>query len=260
MTDDLGALAATPRLLVALDFDGTLAPLVADSMSARMTPGARTAVDMLAALPDTPVALVSGRSLADLRIIAEHRDDSVIALAGSHGAEYWLPGEGTQEPASDPAAAALRDRLRDAVAAAVADVPGAWVEPKTFGFAVHTRSVDSALAPEVDRRADAIVAREAPTWRRRTGHAIVEYAFRDEGKDAAIAHLREVFGATAVLFAGDDVTDEDALRSLRGDDVGVRVGPGETAASIRVADIDGMVALLEQLATARAARAASARE
>jgi len=84
-------------------------------------------------------------------------------------------------------------------------------------------------------------------------HGIVEYAFTDVGKDAALAHLRQVVGATAVIFAGDDVTDEDALRSLGPEDLGIRVGSGETAASVRVGDIEELAALLSTVARERVA-------
>lgn len=246
----LAELAATPVLLVAVDFDGTLAPLVDEPMSARMSPEARAAIEALLAAPATHVALVSGRSLDDLRVIAQHHGDSPIALAASHGAEYWLPGEGARSDA-DAAAAGLRDALAARVAEAVADVTGAWVERKTFGFAVHSRLVDEARAPEVHARADAIVARDAPGWRRREGHRVTEYASRAEGKDTAVAVLRALTGATGVLFAGDDVTDEDALRSLGPGDVGVRVGPGETAATVRVDGIPQLALLLTGLAAER---------
>ena len=66
-----------------------------------------------------------------------------------------------------------------------------------------------------------------------------------------LARLREAVGATAVLFAGDDVTDEDALRSLGEGDLGIRVGPGETAASHRVADPAAIGRLLGELADLR---------
>lgn len=252
----LRELATTTRLLVALDFDGTLAPLHDEPMQARMLPAARTALDALAALPETWVALVSGRSLADLRIIAEHLDDSPILLAGSHGAEYWTPTQGADEPDEDPADVELRDRLRTDAEAAVRQLAGVWIEPKTFGFGVHTRVAAPADASAARDAVDALVASHAPHWRRRTGHNIVEYAFRDEGKDTAVAHLRAVLDATAVLFAGDDVTDEDALRSLGTGDLGVRVGSAaSTAASVVVGDIPAFAELLHTLAAMRRAAA-----
>jgi len=250
----LGRVAASDRLLVALDFDGTLAPLEDEPMKARALPVAAAAVAALAALPDTPVAFVSGRSLHDLREIAEHADDAQIFLAGSHGAEFWVPGEGALETDDDEIAPALRDELRDEMTAQVGDLEGVWVEPKTFGFGIHTRVASAEDAQTARDAADRLVQERAPHWRRRTGHNIVEYSFRHEGKDSALAALRKRLGATAVLFAGDDVTDEDALASLGPDDLGIRVGEGETAASVRVGSIQELAAALSMLARMRADR------
>ncbi|MFJ6679192.1 trehalose-phosphatase [Microbacterium sp. NPDC091382] len=250
---DIATIARAETLLVALDFDGTLSPLVDEPMSARMAPSARAAVDALVRAPATVVAFVSGRSLSDLRVIAEHTDDSPILLAGSHGAEYLIPGA-AGDATIDPADAELRDSLRREAEDLAREVPGAWIEPKTFGFGVHLRTVsDAASADRLRSAVDALVADRAPHWRRRQGHGIVEYAFTDVGKDAAVAHLCEAVAATAVVFAGDDVTDEDALRSLGPGDLGIRVGPGETAASVRVADIEELAALLSAVARERVA-------
>lgn len=253
----IARIAASEPLLVAVDFDGTLSPLVDDPMDARMLPPARGALDALLAAPATIVALVSGRSIVDLRVIAEHDDTSRVVLAGSHGAEFWFPGEGLVTHGEDEADVALRDELRTRAEQATAHLDGVWIEPKTFGFGVHTRRAEPAAAAEANRLADDIVAHGAPHWRRRTGHNIVEFAFRHEGKDSAIAELRERTAATAVLFAGDDVTDEDALRSLGDGDLGVRVGAreipgwGESAADICVPDIASFAALLSRLAEDR---------
>ncbi|WP_127474528.1 trehalose-phosphatase [Microbacterium sulfonylureivorans] len=252
----IARVAASDRLLVALDFDGTLAPLEDEPMDARMLPAARAALDALVAAPGTIVALVSGRSLSDLRIIAEHVDDSPLFLAGSHGAEFWIPGQGVASHDDEPGDERLRDELRAHAETATAGLEGVWIEPKRFGFGVHTRKSTPADAAEANRLVDAMVAAEAPHWRRRTGHNIVEYAFRHEGKDSAIAELRERTDASAVLFAGDDVTDEDALESLGADDLGVHVGNRPTAASLCVPDIEALAAVLSVIAGERA----SARE
>lgn len=247
-------LASTPRLLVALDFDGTLSPLVDVPMDARMDPRAAQAVHELTRAPHTTVAFVSGRSLPDLRVIAEHDDSSPIFLAGSHGAEHWVPGGDRDAGGPTASERAERDRLREKVEQIARDYAHAWIEPKTFGFAVPSRTVAVTDRAELHARIDALVASEAPMWRRRTGHDIVEYAFRDEGKDTAIAWLREQTAATAVLFAGDDITDEDAIRSLHPGDVGVRVGPGESAAAVRVAGIPELAEMLVLLAHERASQ------
>ncbi|AZS37097.1 Trehalose-phosphate phosphatase [Microbacterium lemovicicum] len=264
--DTLAALeriAGTDVLLVALDFDGTLSLLQKEPMKARMLPEARAAVDALAALPRTVVALVSGRTIEDLAVISEHADDSPIDMAGSHGAEFLIAGERIAVAEEDPAAVALRDELRSRAEGELADLDGVWVEPKTYGFGVHTRAASDDDAARALETADAMVAERAPEWRRRTGHSIVEYSFRQEGKDAALRVLRERLSATAVLFAGDDTTDEDALGSLTGDDLGIRVGEGDTAAAVRVPDaatLSSALAVLARLRAVATAEAAPARE
>lgn len=247
----LQALATTEHLLIALDFDGTVAPLVDRPMSARALPAMRAEVQRLASLPKTIVAFVSGRSLDDLRIIAEHDDDSPIALAASHGAQFWFPAEGERMPHEDDPAE--RAGLVAAAAAAVTGLDGIWVESKAHGFGIHTRLAAPDAAARAVAAVDTLMAARAPGWRRRAGHDILEFSSRWEGKDTALAALRERFAATAVLFAGDDVTDEDALAALDPGDLGIRVGEGPTAAALRVEGPEQLAALL---ATVRAERAA----
>lgn len=275
-------LAAAETLLVALDFDGTLAPLIDEPMKARALPASKDAIAELAALPDTVVAFVSGRMLADLRVIGEHDDDSPVYLAGSHGAEFWFPvststpqregrtsaeaedsaAEGVLSPGRTPRAEQGQDDAdgvdADAVRAAadevVADIEGAWIEHKALGFALHTRLSTSEDAARATQEIDALVGERAPGWRRRTGQDILEFSTSHAGKDAAIAALREQTGATAVFFAGDDVTDEDAIAHLTEGDLGVRVGPGETSARLRVADAQELAGVLWTLARMRAAQ------
>jgi trehalose 6-phosphate phosphatase len=249
---DLSALAATPRLVVSLDFDGTASPLVPDPMAARALPAVATQVARLAALPDTVVAYVSGRSMHDLRVITEHTDDSVIALAGSHGAQYWFPGEGDAAATGDATDDGAREELWAAARPIIERYDGAEFEPKTFGMGVHTRRADRDTEVRVFAEIDALVAERFPHWRRRAGHRVLEFSSRVEGKDAAMAALRDHFDATGILFAGDDVTDEDAMRVLQPGDLGVRVGPGESAAILRVENPQQMAELLEALADERA--------
>lgn len=250
----LSAIAATPRLVVALDFDGTASPFVTEPLTARALPEIVVQVDRLAALPDTVVAYVSGRSMKDLRVIAEHTDESPIVLAGSHGAQYWYPGIGDAEDVGDAAEDAEREALWAEARPIIARYEGAELEQKTYGMGVHTRAASPEVEAEVFAVIDALVAEKLPHWRRREGNRVLEFSSRAEGKDAAMHALRDRFRATGILFAGDDVTDEDAMRALGEDDLGVRVGPGETAATLRVESPQQIAALLERLADERASR------
>lgn len=240
--------AAARRLLVALDFDGTLSPLVSDPMAARATPDAARAVERLAGLEGVTVAMVSGRSLRDLRVIAEHRDDSSIWLVGSHGSERWTPSGGFEAASSDPRAGTVVRRAEELVAG----FEGAWIEDKSFGLALHTRTSPNDVEPQAQAALDALMTDIAPEWRRREGKHVLEFSWRHEGKDTAIALLRRETSADSVIFAGDDVTDEDALRSLGDDDLGIRVGEGDTSAHTRVDDTIALVELLDLVADLRA--------
>jgi trehalose 6-phosphate phosphatase len=73
-------------------------------------------------------------------------------------------------------------------------------------------------------------------------------AVTDADKGSAVRRLATEIGAQGVLYLGDDVTDEDVFRVLGADDVGIKVGAGETAAAHRVPDPPAVRALLEQLA------------
>lgn len=251
------AIARTAHLVVALDFDGTASELVPDPMSARAVPEMAAAVARLGALESTTVAFVSGRSLVHLREIAEHDDDSAVALAGSHGAQYWFPGQGEIDLAdagadeTDAEEHTLRDALSDELEQLLGDFPGMHLERKTLGIGIHGRRADAAVEQRAFSAVDQVMAQRAAHWRRRTGDRILEYSFRHEGKDVAITRLRERYAASGILFAGDDVTDEDALRTLGAGDLGVRVGAGDTAAALRVATPQQLAQVLDVIATER---------
>ena len=241
----LERLAKAPRLLVALDFDGVLAPIVDVPSDARPLPEAAAALDDLAALPDTTVALVSGRGLADLAAVSGF--GAPMRLVGSHGAEF---DDGAS--AMDAAAQVRLDRLVTEVTALVGHEPGVRLEHKPTGLAVHVRGADPAVAERVldavrsgPAAADGVAATP--------GKAVLDLAVVAVSKGSAIDTLRSRLGADAVLFAGDDVTDETGFARLRDGDVGVKVGDGDTAAAFRVADPAAFVGVLQELLAARSA-------
>jgi trehalose 6-phosphate phosphatase len=241
------ALAHAPRLLVALDFDGVLAPIVDVPSHARPLPDSAAALAELAALPDTTVALLSGRGRADLAAVSGF--GSPIRLIGSHGSEF---GDDDDSPLDDEQRARLQ-RLTAELRALVDGEPGVTLEPKPAGVAVHVRNAP----PEVGTRVlDAVRAGPATRDGIETtpGKAVLDLSVARMDKGAALDLLRERVPADAVLFAGDDVTDETAFARLRPGDVGVKVGPGDTAAEHRVDTPPDITALLQLLVEARSGR------
>ncbi|GAA0999551.1 trehalose-phosphatase [Subtercola frigoramans] len=243
----LTELAATPRLLVALDFDGTLAPEVDDPENARALPEARAAILRLVARPDTRVALVSGRAMASLQHVAEAPDS--VLLVGSHGVEFRLDSPDVTLDQSEDERKQV-GRLGDVLEAVAARFDQVWVEIKPAGFALHTR-----LASDEDSRAthEAALAETAHIdgLTVREGKNVIEFSLRSATKGDALRHLAEFTGATAVFYAGDDVTDEDAFRVLGPADLGLKCGLGATAAGFSVANPGEVAGVLADLASLR---------
>jgi trehalose 6-phosphate phosphatase len=240
------ALAHAPRLLVALDFDGVLAPIVSVPSDARPLPESAAALEELVALPGTTVALLSGRGRADLAAVSGF--GSPVQLIGSHGSEFEDGGS-----VLDDEQRGRLDRLAAELRELVDGEPGVTLEAKPAGVAVHVRNAP----PEVGTRVlDAVRAGPA-TWEgieATPGKAVLDLSVARMDKGAALDLLREREAADAVLFAGDDVTDETAFARLRPGDVGVKVGPGDTAAQHRVDAPPDITTLLQQLVEARRGR------
>ncbi|WP_158863527.1 trehalose-phosphatase [Leifsonia sp. AG29] len=252
----LRELAEADRLLLALDFDGTLAPFVDVPKGARALPAAKAALDRLERLPETWVAYVSGRPLSSLEIVTEADEDAL--LIGSHGAEIRFGRDGVSLDLSPDEQETL-GRLGEALQALVDSIPDTRLETKPVGFGVHYRLLPPEEGPAVVERAREAAAAVSDRLTIRDGKDIIEFSVREAHKGHGIERLREYTRATAVLFAGDDVTDEDGFGVLRRGDVGIKVGEGDTDARYRVADEEAVAKLLTLLAQAREEHASRAR-
>lgn len=129
-------------------------------------------------------------------------------------------------------------------------MPGAWIEDKPAGFAVHLRLVEGERASLLDCAVRAVLDAE-PGLTVRAGKNVVELAVRDATKGDGLRALRQWFGADAVLFAGDDVTDEDGFAVLEPGDLGIKVGAAPTIAPHRIADPAALAEVLRRLIIAR---------
>ncbi|MEV0082018.1 trehalose-phosphatase [Saccharopolyspora sp. NPDC050642] len=220
-------LARTPRLLVACDYDGTLAPIVADPTQAKPLPESVHALRSLAALPATTTAVISGRALRDLATLS--RLPAEVYLVGSHGSEFDVGFVHELEPE----ATQLRTELQIALQDIVRGKPGVTLENKPASVAVHVRRAEAEVAEEV---LDTV--RTGPAaWEGvqvTEGKAVIELAVVQTDKGNALDALRHQVGATAAIFLGDDVTDEKAFARLHGPDLGIKVGDGETLAAYRI--------------------------
>jgi trehalose 6-phosphate phosphatase len=232
--------AQVARLLVTSDFDGTLAPIVNNPADARPLAEAAAALIELAELPSTAAALISGRALDTLRSLSSM--PQTVHLVGSHGAEFDTGF--VQDIDRD-----LLARIAVQLNAIAAKKSGVTVELKPASVALHVRNADPA-----DAEAALKEARDASKlWNAELteGKAVLEFAVISTDKGEAVDTLREQHDIDAVVFFGDDVTDEKVFRRLRDSDVGVKVGPGDTAARYRVGSPDDVAVALKYLLHAR---------
>ncbi len=236
----LAEIARVPVLLVASDFDGTLAPIVERPGDARPLRESIAALRELAELPGTEVALISGRALADLGALAGTGPG--VHLVGSHGAEFDIGyiGDLSAERVQ------LRDSLVEGLGSLVAQHAGIELEAKPGGAALHyRRAAPEAAAAALGQLGGLLET--LPGIERREGKAVVELSVVPTDKGTALDILRQRFGASAVFFAGDDRTDEDALLRLHGPDLGIHIGPGESAAAHAVSDCEALAHVLARL-------------
>jgi len=250
-TDNLGELAErirqlarVPNLMVACDYDGTIAPLVDDPSQAAPIRDAVAAMRSLAEQANTHVTVVSGRSLRDLALLSRLPEE--IRLVGSHGSEFDL-GFASQ---LDAQLVDRRTRITEEVSRLGREY-SALIEEKPTGVTFHLRGM--ADETKEAARQELILGPAAHDWIfTRNGHDIIEFSVINTNKGTALETIRHQVGASAIIFFGDDLTDEDAFRTLKGPDVGVKVGEGPTQAEFRVADTDTVARLLALLAEMRA--------
>lgn len=246
------AWSRTGRLLLLLDFDGTLAPIVERPELAAIPPATREVLDRLLAARGVEAAIVSGRGMADARERAGIRG---IPYAGNHGMEIEGPGVHRIHPEAAAARPAL-ETARRRLSRELREVPGTLVEDKGLTLSVHYRLVDRAQVPRV-RDTVAAIAAASPDLHVTEGKEVLEVRPRvDWHKGRAVEFLLDHLEPAAgmpVLYLGDDTTDEDAFRVLRERRAGEGVlvadpPPEQTAASSFLRDPSEVAGLFADLA------------
>jgi alpha,alpha-trehalase len=246
--DDLAAKIAEKRLVVFLDYDGTLTKIVARPELAVLNEDMRATVRRLAGL--CPVIVISGRKRSDLAHLV---DLPSVIFAGSHGFDISGPRgmevrheEGSEYiPVVRRAARAIRSRLRG--------IDGAIVEDKIYAVAVHYRLVDHSLAPDVESAVDAVLGAERGL-RKMSGKKVFELLPDIEwNKGKALLWLLNALdlGGPDVIpiYLGDDVTDRDAFKVLTDRGIGILVSDihEPTCAHYRLANTGEVRTFLQRL-------------
>jgi trehalose 6-phosphate phosphatase len=242
------SLTAAPAGLLT-DFDGTVAPIVADPLLAELAGGASEALEQLAARLAV-VAIITGRAPLDARRMAAVPG---LLVVGNHGIEWLEPD--AAEPVASAAANAMRERMRAALSG-LPELEGVVVEDKGVSSTIHYRG---APDPDVTRqRIESALGEPGEGIEVRHGRMSVELRPIGLGdKGAAARTLVERFGLAGVVVMGDDLTDLDmftAVARLRDEGriraaiIGVGAADHEAPAAI-VAAADVMLADPAQAAT-----------
>jgi len=255
LPDGLQALELTTERQPAVfyDFDGTLSEIVEDPDSARLFDGAADALTSLSAA--CPVAILSGRDLADVR---QRVGLPGLWYAGSHGFELTGP-DGTHHQNSEAAASipVLAGAAAD-LADQLGHIPGVVVEHKRFGVAAHYRNAARDRVGEV--AAAVRTAGQRTALRVTTGREVIELRPNidwDKGKTLhwVLDYIRdnEAAGPLLPIYLGDDITDEDAFDAVDDDGIAILVrhsddGDRATAARYALDDPDRVREFTERLA------------
>jgi trehalose 6-phosphate phosphatase len=214
----------TRRLLIGLDYDGTMAEIAPRPELARPTLELLQILTRLVACPDYAVVIISGRPLPELQQLLPVPG---LNFLGSHGAEGFI--EGSLCSFAEPDVYLLNyGELTRQITLRLADLAGWWLESKPLGLALHYRQA----SPEMESR---ILGTLEPwlTDIRRQGcfqvlyeRKAIEILPRTVSKGQAFTGilLSPCFSECYPLYCGDDVTDESVFHMLQGRGLTVKVG------------------------------------
>lgn len=252
----LARLRHARNVFCGLDYDGTLAPIAPTPDTAVPYPGTAALLADLAAAPHTRVAIVTGRSIADVR---RFLDVDGAYYVGVHGVEVRRPGAGIETNPVVGSGSGSWPPLAAEVARRLGTVAGVFLEDKGVAVAAHYRGAnadDAARTRVVVESLGAALIAEGAAIEVLHGHAVVELRPRGIDKGTTLRRLiaSDAPGSLA-LYIGDDRTDEDAFRALPPDSITVHVGPEdcETSADHAIANPAEVHTFLQQLLQTRRA-------
>ena len=234
-TADLAARVSRSPLLVALDIDGTLAPIAPTPEAAAIPETTRRTLQRLARSRDVHLAFVTGRAALDGRRLVDVAESWTV---GNRGIELIDPAGGVRVNALAEAFAPTIARAARMLAGPLSGIGGVFVEDKAWTLSVHVRLAARADVPYVEqtltdvaRQLELRVIQGKEIFELRPPVAI--------NKGTALLELAAALGVSdhhgalggSLFYAGDDRTDEDAFRALRArqwNAVTVHVGDGST--------------------------------
>ncbi len=230
------------QLALFLDFDGTLVAIADRPEDVRLDPATRHALEALDRLLTGALAIVTGREIAAVdRFLAPLH----LSVAGVHG----LTRRGAQGYMHTPVVAdGLEATIERALSPLLAKHSGLLLERKYGAVALHYRAHPELEQACIEMMEKAVAGLAGTELKR--GKMVVEAKAIGGNKGAAIADYlsEEPFLGRRAIFAGDDITDEDAFMLVNArDGISIKIGPGETHATYRAAGTEEFLTWLRQL-------------
>lgn len=213
------------NLFLFLDYDGTLTPIVSRPGLAFCPAEVKRHLQRLRDLPRTYLAIISGRSLEDVR---EKVGVSGITYVGNHGLEIENPIGMHKKVPSPARKKELKIITRD-LKNSLKEIPGILFEEKGPILSVHYRSVRQKFLAQVRLVIEEKLQQWSDHWKMTPGKMVFEIRPKvDFNKGEAVKEILKALPPLKLLsiYLGDDQTDEDAFRSLKGRGISIFIGPG----------------------------------
>jgi trehalose-phosphatase len=213
------------NLFLFLDYDGTLTPIVSRPELALFPSKVKRHLEKLRNLPKVHLAIISGRSLEDVR---EKVGVSGIIYVGNHGLEFENPAGRYKKILSSARTRELK-RITQNLQNSLKEIPGILFEEKGPILSVHYRNVPQKFLALIPQILEEELRKWRDRWKMASGKMVYEIRPKvDFHKGEAVREILKTFPSPGLLpiYLGDDQTDEDAFRVLKGQGISVFIGPG----------------------------------
>jgi trehalose 6-phosphate synthase/phosphatase len=242
----LGTAVKAPKLVLVLDYDGTLVSFTRSPRTASPDPELVELLQAISQRPNTTVHVVSGRSRESLEAFLGEFD---LGLHAEHG--LWSRmRRGDAWKARVELPPSWMEAVRPLMKAVVRRTNGAFLEEKSGALAFHYRSTEPQLSQR--RAAELRAALEkhplASAYEVLDGARVLEVRQRGMHKGVVVPSLLEGNAGAAVIAIGDDRTDEDLFLAMPPEAMTIHVGSGQSHARFRLTDVNAVRELLKRLA------------
>jgi trehalose 6-phosphate phosphatase len=213
------------NLFLFLDYDGTLTPIVSRPELALCPSEVKRHLEELRDLPRVYLAIISGRSLEDLR---EKVGVSNIIYVGNHGLEIEYPNGSHKKILSSARTSELK-RITQNLQNSLKEIPGILFEEKGPILSIHYRNVPQKFFVQIPQKLEEELSQWKDRWKMASGKMVLEIRPKvNFHKGKAVREILKTFPSLGLLpfYLGDDQTDEDAFRVLKGQGISVFIGPG----------------------------------